>query len=557
MSRYGILFEYRRTPLRGYERELGQLEVQALTGDARRTGDVLYSETARPIPVSRLRSVTFFERVTIIRDGQREELIPDQVLLEKSARAVRASTTVETQALLDRVEEIPNAGREHTYLSHAWHQYKGKFYPQLVRSAFVIAGLQEGSRVLDPFVGSGTTLVETYLGNHQGFGIDRNPLAAYLSEAKVECLKLLPGDAEREIEGFLDRLLTRTADAGLADVLLGAMEYRVSPRRKSVDHNAIPNVGYLSRWFDAEAIDKLAILVDEIRRVPDRRLSMLMWLTISNLLRDFSQQDPQQLRVQRRKDKAATDRLLYRFVVDLRRHARAIWAMAKLRERLSVKDVPQRAECGDARRLCAVSIPQLKGVGQVDLVVTSPPYATALPYIDTDRLSLFLLGLLKPHDRASLESDMIGNREIRDSDRRFLENQLDEDLSRGSNLPKSVLCLVGRIRDLNQSALVGFRRRNLAALLFKYFRDMGQCFAEIRRVLKPGGLCVVIIGNNHTVAGGELVDIPTDSLLIDLAETRGLRLWKALDMTDQPAYLPHSQNGIRSETILFLHAATS
>lgn len=554
MSRYGILFEYRRTPLRGYERELGQLEVQALTGNARRTGDVVYSETDRPVPASRLRTVTFFERVTVVRDGQRDELTPDQVLLEKSARAVRASTTLATQSLLDRVEQIPNAGREHTYLSHAWHQYKGKFYPQLVRSAFAIAGLPEGSRVLDPFVGSGTTLVETYLGNHQGFGIDRNPLAVYLSQAKVECLKLSPGDAEREIEAILDRLLTRAADVGLADVLLGAMECRVSSRRKPVDRAVIPNVGYLSRWFDAEAIDKLAILVDEIRRVPESRLSMLMWLTLSNLLRECSQQDPKQLRVQRRKDKAATDRLLYRFVIDLRRNARAIWAMARLRERLSVKDVEQTAECGDARKLWAAPIRQLKEAHQVDLVVTSPPYATALPYIDTDRLSLFMLDLLKPHERASVESDMIGNREIRDSHRRSLEDQLDEALSGGSNLPKSVLCLVGRIRDLNHSALVGFRRRNMAALLFKYFRDMGQCFTEIRRVLKPGGLCVVIIGNNHTVAGGELVDIPTDSLLLDLAETCGLRLWRAIDMTDQPAYLPHSQNGIRSETILFLRA---
>jgi site-specific DNA-methyltransferase (cytosine-N4-specific) len=130
---------------------------------------------------------------------------------------------------------------------------------------------------------------------------------------------------------------------------------------------------------------------------------------------------------------------------------------------------------------------------------------------------------------------------------------LENALSKGCELPPSVLSLIRRVRDLNQSVPVGFRRRNLAALLFRYFRDMGSVLGEMARVLRPGGHCVVIIGNNHTVAGRQLVDIPTDGLLVDIAANKGLRLWKSLDMTDQPAYLPHSQNGIRSETILFFH----
>ena len=48
----------------------------------------------------------------------------------------------------------------------------------------------------------------------------------------------------------------------------------------------------------------------------------------------------------------------------------------------------------------------------VDVVITSPPYATALPYLDADRLSLIILGLLPRREYSSKESEMIGSREI-------------------------------------------------------------------------------------------------------------------------------------------------
>jgi site-specific DNA-methyltransferase (cytosine-N4-specific) len=49
---------------------------------------------------------------------------------------------------------------------------------------------------------------------------------------------------------------------------------------------------------------------------------------------------------------------------------------------------------------------------QIDLIITSPPYATALPYLDTERLSLIVLGLLQHTDHKVSESLMVGTREI-------------------------------------------------------------------------------------------------------------------------------------------------
>ena len=46
------------------------------------------------------------------------------------------------------------------YSVHGLHEYKGKFNPQVVRALLNILGIGESDRVLDPFCGSGTTLIE-------------------------------------------------------------------------------------------------------------------------------------------------------------------------------------------------------------------------------------------------------------------------------------------------------------------------------------------------------------------------------------------------------------
>ena len=57
---------------------------------------------------------------------------------------------------------------------------------------------------------------------------------------------------------------------------------------------------------------------------------------------------------------------------------------------------------------------------KVSVVITSPPYATALPYLDTDRLSLIYLKLLQREEHRSHDYAMIGNRAITEKMRRPL-----------------------------------------------------------------------------------------------------------------------------------------
>src|SRR5207247_8814911 len=67
------------------------------------------------------------------------------------------------------------------YLTHWIYPYRGKFHPQMVRALLNILGARRGSLVLDPFVGSGTTALESSLLWANFIGVDISPLCLMLT----------------------------------------------------------------------------------------------------------------------------------------------------------------------------------------------------------------------------------------------------------------------------------------------------------------------------------------------------------------------------------------
>ena len=94
---------------------------------------------------------------------------------------------------------------------------------------------------------------------------------------------------------------------------------------------------------------------------------------------------------------------------------------------------------------------------------------------------------------------MIGNREINEKTRiKYIDNfHKNKD-----QLPQSVKDLILKIDSLNSKGTVGFRRKNLSALLAKYFFDMKSVLQGIHYCLKPGSSAYIVIGDNHTVSWG-------------------------------------------------------
>ena len=200
----------------------------------------------------------------------------------------------------------------------------------------------------------------------------------------------------------------------------------------------------------------------------------------------------------------------------------------------------------DARQ-AAKFFPNL--VGEVDAIITSPPYATALPYIDTDRLSLIYLGLLPHGSHRSRDASMIGNREVTTKGRTELWTSFE---ANNALLPRETRVLIRRIDSLNRAADVGFRRRNLSALLAKYFFDMREAMQQAFSLLKPGGKMFLVVGNNRTTAGEELIEIRTAEHLGAIACDIGFQMEDDIAMDMLVSRDVFRKNAMRSEQILGL-----
>ena len=413
------------------------------------------------------------------------------------------------------------------YATHGLHEYRGKFFPQLVRALMNIAQLPEDAIVLDPMCGSGTTLVEARLSGRRCYGLDMNPLSVFVTDVKCQALAFAPSTLMAAYAKLRKILAAPTAG------------------RKGMGHSASladNDRAYLERWFAPQTLKELDRIEAAIRRMPAEALRNFYRVCLSNILRGVSWQKNDDLRVRREETDLAAGETVARFLNEAARSTRTVAAF--LAERGQTETGSHTVYEADARRATNV-LPEL--AGKIDAVITSPPYATALPYIDTDRLNLIYLGLLPRQDHRTRDTLMIGNREVTTGAR--TEQWAFYEANR-SLLPRSTRALIGRIDRLNKAGTVGFRRRNLAALLSKYFFDMREVMQQTFTLLRPGGAMFLVVGNNRTMAGGQPVEIRTAHHLKQIATSLGFKMAGDMAMDMLVSRDIFRKNAVRSERIL-------
>lgn len=408
------------------------------------------------------------------------------------------------------------------YSTHGLHEYKGKFNPQVAKALLNIFGVCPGDNVLDPFCGSGTTLVECAHLGIRSFGADLNPLAVYITNAKLLALRTPIVQLRSTLGELLNELQkteTRTTDL--------------------VDNHRIR---YLARWFDLPILRT----IEAIRNCIETRTGFLapVFLVIaSNLLRDYSQQDPHDLRIRRRKSPIPETSIVEAFGCSA---DRALTLLEAVQCEIDGNELGSgTAVHFDTRNLTAQDFPHL-----FDAAITSPPYAMALPYIDTHRLSLVWLDLLEARDIYELEARLVGSREMRGEARQRVEY---DQLSNAAGLPDQEAAFCTDLRKALSSS-DGFRRRAVPALLYRYFADMMTSFGEIRKVMKPDAPFGLIAGRNHSVLGGVRYEIDTPSHIVNLAKSAGWDFMEILPLQAYQRYGYHMNNAISSESLIILKA---
>jgi hypothetical protein len=270
------------------------------------------------------------------------------------------------------VDPDENATMAHV---HGFHSYPARLHPETARR--LLEGFSpDAGRVLDPFCGSGTVLVEARrLGRH-AFGIDANPLA-------VELCTLKCGGATPEF--LVDLLNAAAAVTAHADARRTA---KLGPTRRygAADREV----------YDAHVLLELDGLRDGIFKVESKELRRALLLVLSAALTKVSkrQGDTAPRTAPKRLAGGFTIRFFETKAKDLAKRLDEFNAL------LPPSAPPAKCATGDARDLSNIRPASL------DLIVSSPPYPGVYDYFDHHELRLRWLGL----DEKRFETAEIGAR---------------------------------------------------------------------------------------------------------------------------------------------------
>lgn len=355
---------------------------------------------------------------------------------------------------------------------HTLHAFPAKFPPQLPK-LFIDELTQPGDLVLDPMMGSGTTVVEALLAGRSGIGFDIDPLAIRLAKAKITPL---------------DPDIARAAGYTIADRAQWTLDHKHSQIEKDLSRRFEGRTReFIEYWFTPHTCLELIALLREIERTPDSETRAFLTLAFSaiiitksggvSLARDLAHTRPHRV----------DDKIPRSAIVEYKKRV----------EKNSRSLVQLYAGHGKA----FIQFGNAEGLPladeTIDLMVTSPPYASnAIDYMRAHKFSLVWFGH-SLSELSSLRSRYIGGETT--SDFPF------------TNLPKHSAAIV-------QGVTRADRKKGLA--LHRYYSEITRMLSEIKRVMKPGKAAIIVVGSSTMRS----IDTQTHICIGEIGKVLGLEL---------------------------------
>ena len=383
---------------------------------------------------------------------------------------------------------LPTAERA----THLLHPYPAKLLMHI--PFFFLANSilsRQGDIVADPFCGSGTVLLEAQLARRRAIGADSNPLARLLTTVKTSPVPVLT------LDSATDHLLDRI------------------PKESQ---NGTPDVVNLKYWFYPHVIRQLQCLYEAIEATSQEKERDFFRVCFSNCVKRVSLSDPRlSVPVKLRLGQYPEDHSLCEKTDAHLRRLRRINVITIFKEILNSnrrriasiepfagKLPTTRIVSSDARSFgYSDTTSPSNGKppdGQVQLVITSPPYPGAQKYIRSSCLSLGWLGLCRSNELRKHKIETIGREEFRKSD-------YTEFSQTGLRAADRILM------DIHSENPIR------ATIASTYLREMRASIEEVWRNLKIGGYFVLVVANNH-ICGREF---KTQHYLRMIAEETGFR----------------------------------
>lgn len=379
--------------------------------------------------------------------------------------------------------------------THNLHKYYAKLIPQIPRYLIErYSGLND--IILDPFCGSGTTLVEAKILGRNCIGLDINPLAILISRVKTSLIDI------KELEMVVDLVKDEINN------------------RSSGEKVVFQNIEH---WFGSKArseLERLKTSINILKPKIDETIYRFLLVCFSSIIRRCSYADSTISKIY--KSKKVLNKIkggwepqpIKFFMENTQKYAKKIinYSNSLNGNKTFIKLFEEDANLAFQRF-------QTENIDSVDLILTSPPYINAQNYLRTYKLELFWLDLISPPELLNLNKKIIGNE---------ITSENDLNIKPTSKIP-----------ELNSIlSKVWLKNRKRAYIIFNYFESMKKIIQSTNNLLKKNGIICLIIGNN-TICGYK---VPTNVILLKLFLSNGFKLIEVLKDTIKRRSLNPNRN---------------
>jgi len=365
---------------------------------------------------------------------------------------------------------------------HKWYDYLEDFPYSLIEEKFIEYKLKNDSIVVDPFCGSGTTMVTANMFHYDAIGFDANPLMTFVSKVKTTWninISTLNETIRKVSDEFFKKVKTLT-DNSFQDGFLRAM-----PKKE------------LNQWLSPKLQQEVSLLKSIITKINDKDIRELLLLAMSKSCFDASYVSlcPGTTFYPFR-EKGELWNLFTDKIIQMHDDLKAIQIHNHYGKTKTITDT-----CLNAQSYLREN--------SIDFIITSPPYPNDLEYTRQTRLELYLLDFVENMN----DIQKIKRRMAKGSTKLIFKESNSQIFIDKFN---SVNGISSKIYEQTKDKNWGF---DYPRMVREYFGDMYLCMKEFFPLMKSDSHFLLVVGD-QTIKG---VFIPVCDILIELAEDIGYK----------------------------------
>lgn len=391
--------------------------------------------------------------------------------------------------------EFPSTRNLHEYGNRIYNRYPARsvfLVPRAILSQFK----DKSIKVLDPFMGSGTTAVETVLSGNIPYGLEMDPFARMVAEASSSVF------SKSELEEII------------------ALKQEIIDNWRKFKPEEMPHLSGVERWFKEGDLESLLRMKKTITGIVPDKYQKFFLVTYADAIKPVSLMERQSLKPYistkyTKVTKSVDESFEYSFNV----HFDAI------------KEMSEHVKNGGAIRWIGMDATDFSSdENAIDLAITSPPYINALDYTRCIKVESALCGTIDNTIANELRQKQVGHERRRNQDiypvvSTLFQPLFDEIVKKDSQRAQTSL---------------------------SYFNDIYKNLICVRKVLRQKGEYHIIIGDN-TIRD---IDIPTHEIISSLAQIAGYEQfgYYKYDIRDHRTSIPRNKakSKIQIEHVLML-----